>query len=172
MISAVPDHIPTSLSSPPAIMQYVGNPIARDFLSYILKFKERQYIISMPDETVKLNTNNYAGFETAIYHFNNCKDDAISRYKQVYKTDHCNTEEAEHFLNAIKTIVYNSRLVPRFSFYPDGAKAIFTFRQQEITVEYDFDEPESAFVSKSINDVLHIKDTTIDNLAQVLGTFL
>ena len=116
--------------------------------------------------------SDYNSFEKILISFNNCKDDAISRYKQVYKTNDYNIEDVNPFLDAIKTVVCNLRLIPRFSFYPDGAKAVFISHEQEITAEYDFDEPESVFVSKFTDGVLHIKDTTINNLSRTFGAFL
>lgn len=159
MIYTTLEQLPTTIISPPAIMR----PYQSD---------KKQNGILFSDKGILLTANNYVGFETAIYSFNNCKDDAMSRYRQVYKTSNYNTDAVRPFLDAIKVIVYNSRLIPRFSFYPDGAKAVFIFNEQEITVEYDFDEPEFVFVSKFVDDVLHIKNTALDNLSHALGEFM
>ena len=175
MISAVYQYLPATISSPPAITrlyQSGNNSTTNGLFSDTFYFDREQNIIFMTDKEIKPNINNYSGFESIIRLFNNCKDDAILRYKQVYKTDNYNDEAIKPFLDAIKTVVYNSRLIPRFSFYPDGAKAVFAFNEQEITVEYDLDESTSVFVSKFIDGVLHIKDTKIDNLGQALGAFL
>ena len=174
MITAVSPYIATALFSPPAIIRFyqdINTSIPND-LPYDFESSKKREITFMSDMIIKINSNYYSGFEYTTCLYNNCKDDAILRYKQVYKADYYNIEPLKPFLNAIKTIVYNLRCIPRFSFYPDGAKAVFIFREQEITVEYDFDEPASAFVSKFIGDVLHIRDTTIDNLSQALGAFL
>ena len=164
MITAVSPNLSSALFFPPAIIRFyqdintsIPNDLPYDFES---------------DTIIKINSNYYSGFENTVRLFNNCKDDAISRYKQVYKTNYYNTEPLNPFLNAIKTIVYNSRHIPRFSFYPDGARAAFVFYEQEITVIYDVDEPDFAFVSKFIGDDLYIKDTAIDKLSQALGAFL
>ena len=175
MIPAVSEYLPVAFSSPPAIMQFyqaINNSITNGLLSDTFYLDKEQNIIFMLDKEIKTNINNYLGFENINNLFNNYKNDAILRYKQVYKTDNYNVEVAKPFLDAIKTVVYNSRLIPRFSFYPDGAKAVFVYHEQEITVEYDFDEPTSVFVSKFIGDILNIKDTTIDDLSKALGAFL
>ena len=49
---------------------------------------------------------------------------------------------------------------------------MFIIQQKEITIEYDFDDPESVLISKFINDILHIKEATISNLNQLFGAFL
>jgi hypothetical protein len=157
MISAVPDYLPTSLSTPPGIISYFHGSLPGG---------------DMAEKEIIPNIYNYAGFENTMYSFNVCKHDAICRYGKVYNVNNYNIELIKPFLDAVKIIVQNSRLIPRFNFYPDGAKAVFTFNEQKITVEYDTDEPESVFVSKYINNVLHIKDTTINNLSRALGAFL
>lgn len=175
MISPVLEQLPTTRISPPAIIlpsQSADDTYLRNPLFNFYKPDKKQRVIFISDKEIMLTAHDYTGFETAIYSFNNCKYDAISRYKQVYKTDNYNTDAARPFLDAIKEIVYNSRLIPRFSFYPDGAKAVFIFNEQEITVEYDFDEPEFIFVSKFVDDVLHIKNITIGNLSHALGEFM
>jgi len=98
--------------------------------------------------------------------------EAVSRYKQIYKENIFNAKATQPFLKAIKEIVRNLQLLPRLSFYPDGAKAVFISNDQEVTVEYDFDEPEKAFVSKFIDGVLNVKDATISNLSLKFGEFL
>jgi len=169
------DTIPADFFSPPAITQpYQSSKnsiMGYSFPGSINSYK-RQDIISIADNKIMLNIINYTGFESTINSFNNCKNDAISRYKIVYKADEYNTELVNPFLNAIKTIVYNSRFIPKFYFYPDGARAIFIINQQEITIEYDFEEPTSILVSKFIDEELYIKDATIDNLGLALGAFL
>jgi len=168
----------TSPTSPPAVMRpyqsaddiFLQNPWFKFFNNK--KIDKKQEIILFSDKEILFPANDYFGFETVIHSFNICKDDAISRYRQVYKTSNYNSDVARPFLDAIKVIVYNSRLIPRFSFYPDGAKAVFTFNNQEITIEYDFDEPEFIFVSKFVDGVLHIKNSTIDNLSHAWGEFM
>jgi hypothetical protein len=172
MIFTAPEHLPTTINLPPAIIRSYQSTSDSIPLDSLLKYDNKLNSIIILDNKIKLNANNYNGFERTIYSFNSCKEDAISRYKQIYKTGDFNSEAAKPFLDAIKEIVYNSRFIPRFSFYPDGAKAVFNLCEQEITVEYDFDEPEFAFVSKFIDDVLHVKDTTIVNLGHAFGEFL
>jgi len=172
MIYTTPECLPTTISSPPAIIRSHQSTSDSIPLDSLLKYDKKLNSNIILDNKIKLNANNYYSFESMIYSFNNCKEDAISRYKQVYKTGNFNTEAAKPFLDAIKEIVCNSRFIPRFSFYPDGAKAVFNLCEQEITVEYDFDEPEFAFVSKFIDDVLHVKDTTIVNLGHAFGEFM
>ena len=132
----------------------------------------QQHTPFMTDKEIKINVTNYNGFENIIRSFNNNKDDAISRYKQIYKTDYFNLEMLKPLLNAIETIVHYSRFIPRLSFYPDGARVVFIINEQEVTIEYDIDEPEVVFVSKYIKEVLYIKNTTINNLSQTLGAFI
>jgi hypothetical protein len=141
MIPVVCPYLPVALSFPPAITrlyQSDNNSTTNGLLSDTFYLDREQNIIFMLDKEIKTNINDYSGFENIIYLFNKRKDDAILRYKQVYKSDNYNVEAVKPFLDTIKTIVYNSRLIPRFSFYPDGAKAVFVSDEQEITVEYDF----------------------------------
>jgi len=168
------EQLPTTRISPPAIMRpYQSADYISPWESLFNKnIDKKQNTNLISDKEIVLTVNNYFGFEIAIHSFNNCKLDAISRYKQVYKTDHYNTDALKPFLEAIKVIVYNSRLIPRFSFYPDGAKAVFILHDQEITVEYDLDEPEFVFVSKFVDEVLHIKNITVDNLSYAWGEIM
>ena len=175
MISAMPDNIPIEFSSPPAITQSYRsskNLAIKYSLPGNIDSYKRQDVIIMSDNKTILNIINYTGFESAINSFDNCINDAISRYKKVYKPDNYNTELVNPFLRAIKPIIIYSRLIPKFYFYPDGARAVFIFNQQEITIEYDFEDTSSFLVSKFINNTLHIKDATIDNLGQAFGVFL
>jgi len=178
MIYTTLEQLPTTMTSPPAIMrpyQSADDAFLRDplFNLYNNKIDKKQEIILFSDKKTPLTANDYFSFESVIRSFfNSCKYDAISRYKQVYKTDNYNTDALKSFLDAIKVIVYNLRLIPRFSFYPDGAKAVFILDDQEITVEYDLDEPEFVFVSKFVDEVLHIKNITVDNLSHAWGEFM
>jgi hypothetical protein len=181
MIYPAFEQIPTTITLPPsAIMRFHQSANDIDPWDSLFNYPnnnnnnidKKQKIILFSDKKIMLTAIDYFGFETVIHSFNNCKADAVSRYKQVYKTDKYNTDVLKPFLDAIQVIVYNSRLIPRFSFYPDGAKAVFTFNNQEITVEYDFDEPEFVFVSKFVDDVLHVKNSTIDNLSHAWGEFM
>jgi hypothetical protein len=177
MISPALAQLPTTTISPPAITRPYQSAVDAFLRDPLLNFSnnkadKKQGIIFFSDKGITLTANDYFGFETVIRSFNSCKYDAISRYKQVYKTDNYNTDALKSFLDAIKEIVYNSRLIPRFNFYPDGAKAVFILHDQEITVEYDLDEPEFVFVSKFVDEVLHIKNSTIDNLSHAWGEFM
>jgi len=171
-----PPALPATLPTPPAIIQYYGvaNNLSLDILSpntYKLDSNQK-HISFIADKEMKSNVTNYNGFENIIRSFNNNKNEAISKYKQIYKTDYFNFEILESFLTAIETTVRYSRFIPRFSFYPDGARVLFIINKEEVTIEYDFDEPEAVFISKYIKEVLYIKNATINNISQTLGAFV
>jgi len=175
MINAAPYYIPAELFSPPAIMQSyetTNKSIHNNlFFNGVDSSRIKEGYIKLDSKLIRKFIA-YEGFEIIINSYNNCKEDAISRYKKVYKTDNYDIEPIEPFFNAIKSIVHHYRIIPRLSFYPDGALAMFIIQQKEITIEYDFDDPESVLISKFINDILHIKEATISNLNQLFGAFL
>lgn len=175
MAIALPYNASTGLFTPAAITQLYhasNKPENSNLFLDIINFdKMLEAIIKLGSKVIQ-NFVIYKGLENTINSYNICKDDAISRYKKVYKTDNYNIELIKPFLEAVKSIVYYSRLLPRFSFYPDGARAVFIIDQKEITIEYDFDDPETILLSKFIDDNLHVKETTIYNLNQSLGVFL
>jgi len=175
MIENTAHHLLTAYLTPPAIERsyHSSNYLKEDIIpSYIYNYDKTKNTISFTNKNIYTNIFDYYGLENAMCNFNNCMNDAISRYEQVYNTKGYNILIINPFLEAIKNIILNLRFVPRFSFYPDGAKAVFTLEQQEITVEFDIDEPDCAFLSKSKNNVLYIKDTTVNNLSHAFGSFI
>jgi hypothetical protein len=72
-------------------------------------------------------------------------DDAITRYKLVNHAAGYDTAPAEPFLSALKNL--SCRFVPRITFYDDVAKARLLFKKREYTVDYDYEEPATMFVS-------------------------
>lgn len=104
--------------------------------------------------------------------FKACINDAITRYKKVYQNDNFDLCQAKEFLEVVELIFINSRLVPRITFYPDGIMVVFTVNQQEVTVDYNFDELKSILVSKFAGNILYAKKSALDRMSQAVMGFL
>jgi hypothetical protein len=94
--------------------------------------------------------------------------DAVNRYKRLANSSNYDKKPAEPFLGSLKLLNLN---FPRITFYADGAKARFFYRQKEFVADYNYEEPDSIFVSTFIDDVLVVKDGEPRALMEILGRF-
>jgi hypothetical protein len=95
-------------------------------------------------------------------------EDAVNRYKKLANSSNYAIKPAEPFLLSLKSLDLNS---PRITFYEDGAKARFSYRQKEFVADYNYEEPDSIFVSTFIGDVLVVKDGEPRALLEILERF-
>jgi hypothetical protein len=106
---------------------------------------------------------------TAIINFDYYINDAIQRYKLVNHADSYDLTLAKPFLSALRTFCYS--VVPRITFYDDAVKVRLIFNQQEFIIDYDYEEPDSVFVSTFEDDNLIIKDGNIAEIYALLRSF-
>jgi peptidase E len=95
--------------------------------------------------------------------------DAISRYKLVNSTDSYDTASAKLFLTMLESFSY--RTMPHITLYEDAVKARITYKYVEFIIDYDFEEPESVFISAFEGDKLIIKDGPIKDIFKILESF-
>jgi hypothetical protein len=101
--------------------------------------------------------------------FSCCVDDAIRRYKKVNHTDEHDKTPAEIFLSTLE--LFSTVFIPRISFYSDAVKAKINFNQREFTIDYDYEAPDSIFISTFEGDKLIMKDAHVNELYTILGSF-
>jgi hypothetical protein len=94
--------------------------------------------------------------------------DAINRRKMLANLSDYDIKPAVIFLAALK-LLYPE--LPRISFYENGAKARFFYQQREFVADYDYEEPDSVFVSTFIDDILVVKDGSPNTLLEILEHF-
>jgi hypothetical protein len=100
--------------------------------------------------------------------FRNCIEDAIRRHCAIYHVSEYNITQAESFLISLKAL---RLILPRISFYPDGAKARFVFNKKEFVVDFDYEEPEPVYVSAYKGKVLVFKKCVLAELQETLENF-
>jgi len=101
--------------------------------------------------------------------FSSCINDGIQRYKLINNADSCDTKPANLFLSMLESLSYIA--IPRITFYTDAVKARITFYQREFFIDYDYEEPESVFISTFEGDKLLVKDGPVKSLLQILESF-
>jgi hypothetical protein len=101
--------------------------------------------------------------------FSSCVNDGIRRYKLVNSTDSYDTAPAKIFLTILESLSY--RTLPRITFYEDAVKARIIYNNLELIIDYDFEEPESVFISAFEGDKLIIKDGPIKDIFKILESF-
>jgi hypothetical protein len=100
-----------------------------------------------------------------------CIDDAVRRYKQVNNTD-IDTSPSELFLKELEKLSFELTSLPRISFYSNAVKVKINFSHQEFILDYDYECPESVFISTFKSGKLIVKDSSIDKIPMALGSFL
>jgi hypothetical protein len=101
--------------------------------------------------------------------FDYCINDAIQRYKLVNHADSYESTPAKPFLSVLRTFCYS--VVPRITFYDDAVKVRLIFNRREFIIDYDYEEPDSVFVSTFEGDNLIIKDGNIAGMYALLRSF-
>jgi hypothetical protein len=95
--------------------------------------------------------------------------DAIRRYKSVNNADTYDSSPAVPLLRSLFSLY--PQLTPRISFYSDAAKVLAVYAGRELILDYDYDEPDSVFISWDKNGVLTVKDCKLTGLRQILELF-
>jgi hypothetical protein len=91
-----------------------------------------------------------------------CVLDAISRYKKLNNTD-IDFSPAKSFLLTLRNFS-SSITVLRITFYADGAKVRTQFAKTEFIIDFDFEEPDSVFVTTFRDDKMFVKDCKVNGL--------
>ncbi|MDR2630161.1 MAG: hypothetical protein LBC60_04490 [Spirochaetaceae bacterium] len=93
---------------------------------------------------------------------------AISRYKKLNGVE-SDFSPAKSLLWALKSV--RSIVVSRITFYEDGAKIRLRFAQTDFIIDFDFEEPDSVFITTFKNGTMFVKDCQIDDLQKTLELF-
>jgi hypothetical protein len=129
--------------------------------------KEKIYPHSMaPNTGAKTGSRNISNAEICFF---KRIDDAIERYKILNNDAKFDTALAEPFFSAFRSRCHLA--MPRFTLYPDGAKARFIFNEKEFVVDFDYEEPEPVYVSAYKGEVLVFKKCMLAELQEMLENF-
>jgi hypothetical protein len=97
-----------------------------------------------------------------------CVADALNRYKTLNNAD-INYTPAEMLLSTLRGI--SGVKILRITFYEDGAKIRIRFARTDFIIDFDFEEPDSVFITTFKNGTMVIKDCKIGDLQETLELF-
>jgi hypothetical protein len=143
-----------------------------------LEMKQKMYTDSDNKQSKKLyhqpikenvNSNSYLLDTSNATHFQSCVDNAIKRYKRLNNITEFDYTPAYPFLFVFRGL--GPTILQRITFYEDAVNAQINFDNQEFDAEYNYDEPDSMFVSTFKHGTLYVKDGKPADLLQILRSF-
>jgi hypothetical protein len=97
-----------------------------------------------------------------------CLLDAVSRYLKLNGVE-VDFSLAYPLLWALKST--RGIVVSRITFYEDGAKIRIQYAQTNFIIDFDFEEPDSVFITTNKNGEMLIKDCAVSDLQKTLELF-
>ncbi|MHC6202771.1 hypothetical protein ACYULU_06215 [Breznakiellaceae bacterium SP9] len=143
-----------------------------------LEVKQKMYTDSDNKQSKKLyhqpikenvNSNSYLLDTFNATHFQSCVDNAIERYKRLNNITEFDDTPAYPFLSVFRGL--GPTILQCITFYEDAINAQINFNNQEFDAEYNYNEPDSMFVSTFKHDTLYVKDGNPADLLQILRSF-